>query len=136
MGNTIRKAEMYSDIPRLMGNRLALDLSENIHLHYRDLRLEYSLKEWKTFVNFILNADKYMQENHGDYDGKDPNYFGQYSIIIPSKSDNWPGRINTEIQGPPFAGIIHIHYNDLRIEVPTEVFQSIQKIINNKEVEV
>jgi len=134
MGNTIAKVQAIIDTPRLMGTRLAVDLCENIHLHYRDLRLEFSITEWKAFVDFITYANKYIQENHADYDMKDPNYFGQVGIVIPAQSESWPGRVNVEIQGEPFGGIMHIHYNDLRIELPVDVYKQLAHLINRLEV--
>jgi hypothetical protein len=134
MGNTIDKNEVHIDSPRLMGNRLAVDLCENIHLHYRDLRLEFSHNEWNTFAQFITETNTAISDSHCDYDGTDPDYFAQFSKVIPAQSDHWPNRINTEVQGPPFEGIMHIHYNDLRIELPVSVYNILREIINSGEV--
>jgi hypothetical protein len=134
MGNTILKSEINIDKQRAMPFRLAVDLCENIHLHYRDIRLDFSLREWKTFVDFIANVSEVIQKEHSDYNGTDPNYFFQSGVKIPAQSDFYPGRFRVELQGPPFEGIIHIHYNDLRLEIPVNVYKKICSTLNKLEV--
>jgi hypothetical protein len=126
MGNTIMHEEIITNENRLMCNRLAVDICENIHLHYRDIRVEYSLNEWEEFAAFILKASEFIKSNYS----KAGNNFKQISTEISDKSDYWNGRINVEKQGAPFDDIIHIHYNDMRLELPKSMFIEFFHVIN------
>ena len=130
MGNTVRKETVMLEEERAMPFSLAVDLCEDIHLHYRDLRIDFSLKEWAVFVKFIIEMNQWIQTDHPDYNMTDPKYFAKNGLRIPTKSDFFPGRFQVEVQGPPYEGIVHIHYNDLRLEVPISVYEKILETMN------
>jgi len=119
----IRKilSSVFTEIKRLMARRLCVDLCENIHLHYRDLRLEFSVHEWMDFVDLITKADEHVryQVTYG-YEEGNHDLIGQYELQVEEQSDYFPGRIQLELQK---NGTYHIHYNDLRIEMDEKLFQ-------------
>ena len=53
--------------PRIMGEAFWIDICENIHLHYRDLRLEFSLSEYIEFMDHLTKMyrlfDRWREEN-------------------------------------------------------------------------
>lgn len=64
MGNvykTLGKAKV-SPNPKHYGTRLVVELCENIHVHYRNIRLEFSDEEFYQFVDVIKQAEKTLRE--------------------------------------------------------------------------
>ena len=81
-----------------------------------------------------LGMDELCFTEHSDYDMTDPKYFARNGLRIPTKSDFFPGRFQVEVQGPPYEGMIHIHYNDLRLEVPISVYKKILDTMNSLKI--
>ncbi len=115
MGNNTWSASS-EDNKRLFFDRISFDLSENIHLHYRDLRIVFSKKEWLILIGFVNNANIWKNK----YPEYEEGLVGTYSEIgekIRSKSDYFDGRISLEEQ---IDGQFHFHFHDFRFEFTRE----------------
>jgi len=92
------------------------DLCEDVHLHYRNLRLDFSEMEFAAFraaINHLgMVLEKCSIENH--YREGDPNFLIQQIFNSPLKSDSdyYPNRVTIEAQKD---NTVHFHYRDLRI---------------------
>jgi len=131
MGDVKKILAIETNENRECGNRLAMDISENIHIHFRDLRLEFSRSEWETFSAFIeesrakakpildewtegvYGTEFHWQTNTFDLQGHSV-YGGGWKEDGPD-----PKRWKIELQ---HNGIYHIHYHDMRIELDTVAF--------------
>ena len=58
MGNI--KEVLYSrEVPKsMLNNRLTVELCENVHLHYRNLRLEFSKEEFLFLLKHLKSVDE------------------------------------------------------------------------------
>lgn len=126
------------DLPtsRRMGRGIWLDIGENIHLHYRDLRIEFSLREFLEFAEHMKKLAELLADWLGDnpdwkedpepekFDNKWvvwlPGYKPQDEILGP-KSEYWPNRLSIEKQVK--KDLYHIHYRDFRLEVSKETLR-------------
>ena len=131
MGDVKKILAIETNENRECGNRLAMDISENIHIHFRDLRLEFSRSEWETFSAFIeesrakakpildewtegvYGTEFHWQTNTLDLQGHSV-YGGGWKEDGPD-----PKRWKIELQ---HNGIYHIHYHDMRIELDAVAF--------------
>lgn len=94
-----------------LNRRLTVELCENVHIHYRNLRLEFTKDEFL----YILTMLKSIDEN-------DVNlfHFSPYAYKELIKDFNLPdetyydNRLQIELQK---EGHCHIHYRNLRIEL-------------------
>ena len=58
MGHIIHLYNREETLSPELQDMLYLDIQENIHLHYRDLRIEMSAEEFKEFYNNIMENGK------------------------------------------------------------------------------
>ena len=102
------------------------DLCENIHLHFRNIRLDFSVKEWAAFCAAINNIQKGIEFSIEDkkYREGDPNFLlqVQYNIPLESDSDYYPNRSLIEVQRD---NTVHFHYRDLRLHLTSDEFEVI-----------
>lgn len=126
----IKKVLAIGEIePRtLTSNSIWSDLCENIHLHYRNIRFDFSETEWAAFraaINGIgLGVEKTAEEKN--YREGDPNYLVQVMFNHRLKSDSkyYPNRSVIELQRD---NTVHFHYRDLRIHMTISEFKEIAK---------
>jgi hypothetical protein len=107
-------------------NMIWTDLCENVHLHYRNLRLDFSELEFATFraaINLLGRAVE-MTALENDYSEGDPNCLIQQMFNTPLSPDSayYPNRVTLELQKD---NTIHFHYRDLRIHWSFGEFKSI-----------
>lgn len=99
------------------------DLCENVHLHFRNLRLDFSEKEFAHFrcaINAIGGAlEKCAIES--DYREGDPNVLIQQTFDVPlaSDTDYYPNRFLIELQ---MDNTVHVHYRDIRLHFTVTEF--------------
>ena len=102
------------------------DLCENIHLHFRNIRLDFSVKEWAVFCAAINNIQKGIEFSIEDkkYREGDPNFLlqVQYNVPLESDSDYYPNRSLIEVQRD---NTVHFHYRDLRLHWTSDEFELI-----------
>ena len=102
------------------------DLCEDVHLHFRNLRFDYSEDEWAHFragINHIGMGVEYAAEEN-DYEEGDPNFLIQvlYNEPVLSQSAYYPDRVTVELQKD---NTVHFHYRDLRMHLGYEEFKTI-----------
>ena len=92
-------------------NRLTVECCENVHLHYRNIRLEFSADEFLFLLQKLktINEDEIRNFKYG------PNEFRSVVMTmgLPEKTE-FNKRLQLESQT---NGDIHIHYRNLRIEL-------------------
>jgi hypothetical protein len=112
-------------------NMIWTDLCENIHLHYRNIRLEFSEKEFAEFraaINMLGRAVE-MVSTEKDYREGDPNFLIQqmYNTPLSAHSDYFPNRVTLEVQKDD---TVHFHYRDLRLHFGHDEFVRISEIFS------
>ena len=110
---------------------LCIDVAENIHMHYRDLRIEFSLKEFIEFMehmNLMYEELKEWRVHHPDWTESDPDVFEDsfgFEFGCPKKkikahSDYWDDRISIEKKT---SGDYHVKWRNYRFEMSEEAFK-------------
>lgn len=100
-----------SNNPPPQNNRFTIELCENVHVHYRNLRLEFSPEEFIQLVRHFKSVDESKVEkfNYGEHQFEELVHDGK----LPNKT-KFNSRLQIEAQDP--SGY-HIHYRNLRIEL-------------------
>lgn len=104
-------------------NTIWTDLCENVHLHYRNVRLDFSEKEFAVFraaINHLGMAVEHIAEEN-KYEEGDPNFLIQQIFKEPlnTDSDYYPDRALIELQRDR---TVHFHYRDLRLHFSEKEF--------------
>lgn len=131
MGGIDKLYHRSQNLPKRSNSKaLTVDIAENIHLHYRDLRIEYSIEE---YIHFMEHLNK-MYENFLKWRESNPNWkesdpstfddengvvFGKPKNILKEKSDYWDDRISIEKKT---SGDYHIKWRNYRIEMDEKSF--------------
>lgn len=101
------------------------DLCENLHIHLRNIRLEFSKKEWQEFVKHLVavynEVEKY--KDYKENSGYQLMFKTPFKNIKP-KSDYYSNRFRVEDE---HDGSVHIHYRDIRIHLTKEEYNQIAK---------
>ena len=111
MGN-VAETIKAKQVPRPTFNRRGVvEVCENIHLHWRNFRLEFSKDEFRLFLAMMQHIDPQdiVEAELG------PDKFTELARTdeIPEESE-WDDRMVLEKQ---VEGHYHLHYRQLRIEV-------------------
>lgn len=121
-------------------SRLFVDLCENIHIHYREYRLLFSLPEYYEFVDIVNRSTddvrNYLAQN-SDYEE------GRYKTTLmvaggkarqmkflenspePHRSHYFNNDLTIELQEEYITDEIHVHYRDLRLAMNRECFKAL-----------
>lgn len=125
--------------PRELHNsRMFVDLSENIHIHFREIRMMFGVEEFFEFFDILKEGardiKRYLRRNP-DY--KEQEVFdgilvggGARRQVIPlekspqpHESKYFPNRLQIELQEEKVIDAIHIHYRDYRFAMNLETFR-------------
>ena len=137
----IKKILVKKDLPgrELHNSRMFVDLSENIHIHFREIRLMFGVEEFFEFFDILkegaADIKKYLRR-HPEY--KEQEVMdgilvggGAKRQIIPLKkspkphvSKYFPNRLQIELQEEKVIDAIHIHYRDYRFVMNFETFRA------------
>ena len=102
------------------------DLCENVHLHYRNIRLEFSEKEFATFRAAMHHLGKAVEFNadRTKYAEGDPMFLSQqvFKTSLKANSDYYPDRVTIELERD---NTVHFHYRDLRLHWSLDEFNKI-----------
>lgn len=93
-----------------LNRRLVIELCENVHIHYRNLRIEMPKQEFL----MIMAAVKAIDENAVREFKYGPSAFKAIPEMILSEQTPFDRRLQVEEQRD---GTIHIHYRNMRLEV-------------------
>ena len=117
MGKIVRKIDTQQ-VPsdqRLCKKRMCVDLCENVHLHYRDLRMEFSVEEWRKFAKLIQEAADGVEEAVAKgYREGSHKMAGKWQTMLSFPSAYFPDRLQIEENA---NGSYHIHWNEFRLEM-------------------
>lgn len=136
----IKKILSNRELPEreLHNSRLFMDLSENVHIHHREIRLMFGVEEFFEFTDIIKESAKEVKK----YLKKHPEYKEQEEfegLMVaggikrqitplqkspkPHQSKYFPTRLQIELQEEKVIDSIHIHYRDYRLVMNIETFR-------------
>lgn len=98
-------------IPKF-NRRITVELCENVHLHYRNIRLEFKKEEFLTILKFLKTLDEDKIKNF-PYGTNKFDYILVENDILSNETE-FNNRLQIEEQA---EGHFHLHYRNLRIEV-------------------
>jgi hypothetical protein len=121
-------------------SRLFADLSENVHIHFRELRLMFGVEEFFEFTDIVKESGKEVKK----YLKKHPGYKEQEvfdGLLVaggikrqttplqkspkPHQSKYFPNRLQIELQEEKVIDSIHIHFRDYRLVMNIETFREL-----------
>lgn len=106
----IKRILLTADVPAPpLNTRFIIELCENVHIHYRNLRIEMTKGEFLLLVAAVRVFSKDIVE---DFDYRPGNYRAIANTILPEKTP-FDTRFQVEEQRD---GTIHIHYRNIRLE--------------------
>ena len=150
----IKKILSQKELPdrELHNSRLFVDLSENVHIHFREIRLMFGVEEFFEFTDIIKESagevKKYLKK-HPDY--KEQEVFDGLLVAggvkrqtsplqkspKPHESKYFPNRLQIELQEEKVIDSVHIHYRDYRLVMNIETFRelanSLKEALDNLE---
>lgn len=150
---SIRMGEVLQDLARIKipdrenhNSRMFVDLCENIHIHYREFRIVFSLDEYFEFVNILNESTKdvmnYLAQNP-DYEekkfpttlmiagGKERQKKLLENSPHPNESCYFANDFAIELQAESVTDEIHVHWRDYRFALPREHFKLIADAFTN-----
>ena len=110
MGNIKRIIKKTKVSKPLLNNRFTVELCENVHIHYRNLRLEFPKEEFLLILQLLkgVNEDEVRNFNY-----EASNFKGiVHSMKLPNDTE-YDNRFQYEEQ---VNGQYHVHYKNLRLE--------------------
>jgi hypothetical protein len=132
-GKTLKEREPHN-------SRAFVDLCENIHIHYREFRLIFSLNEYFEFVdivhkstqdvrNYLLNNPDYQEQAYPTTIliacGKDRQKKFLANSPRPDRSTYHNNHFAIELQEEFITDEIHVHWRDMRIVLNRENFKDV-----------
>lgn len=121
-------------------SRMFVDLCENIHIHYREFRIVFSLDEYFEFVEILTRSTEdvrsYLAQNPDYQEGAYPTTLmvaggqaQQRKLLQNSPQPNQPfyfaRTFAIELQDESVVDEIHVHWRDYRFALPREHFKMI-----------
>lgn len=136
----IKKVLSSTKLPdrELHNSRLFVDLSESVHIHFRELRTVYSVPEFFEYADIVARSAedvKHYLKWHPEYE--EQKIFGNVIVALGPKQQTTPlryspephqstyfhDRLQIELQGEEVIDEIHIHYRDYRLVMNQETFR-------------
>jgi len=136
----IKKILSNRELPEreLHNSRLFVDLSENVHIHHREIRLMFGVEEFFEFTGIIRDSAKEVKKylkKHPEY--KEQEVFDGLLVAGGVKrqttplqkspkshqSKYFPNRLQIELQEEKVIDSVHIHYRDYRLVMNIETFR-------------
>jgi hypothetical protein len=122
----------------LHNSRLFVDLSENVHIHHREIRLMFGVEEFFEFSDIVRDSAKEVKKylkKHPEY--KEQEVFDGLMVAgglkrqitplrqspKPHQSKYYPNRLQIELQEEKVIDSIHVHYRDYRLVMSIETFR-------------
>lgn len=136
----IKKVLSLRDLPEreIHNSRLFVDLSENVHIHFREIRLMFGVEEFFEFTDVIrqsaADVKRYLKR-HPEYEeqkvfdglmvagGLERQLAPLQKSPAPHTSKYFPNRLQIELQEEKVIDSIHIHYRDYRLVMNIDTFR-------------
>lgn len=144
----IKKVLASTKLPdrELHNSRLFVDLSENVHIHFRELRSVYSVFEFFEYADIVARSAKdlkYFLKWHPEY--KEQKIFDNVIVALGPEQQTTPLRnspkphqstyfhncLQIELQGEKVIDEIHIHYRDFRLVMNQDMFRIFAETMND-----
>jgi len=110
---TIKKILLNKEVPKpSLNKRVTVELCENVHLHYRNIRLEFKKEEFLILLKLLKTLDEKRIEEF-EYGTDKFDYIIVENNILPEETE-FDKRLQIEEQA---EGHFHVHYRNLRVEV-------------------
>ena len=124
----------------LHNGRMFVDLCENIHIHYRELRIVFGLDEYFEFADILadstLDVRNYLAQNPDYREGVYPTTLmiaggppRQRKLLQnspePHQSKYFPNDFAIELQDEHVIDEVHVHWRDYRFALNREHFRQI-----------
>jgi hypothetical protein len=121
-------------------SRMFVDLCENIHIHYRELRIVFSLDEYFEFVdilqrstddvrNYLAQNPDYTEGAHNDTLMVAGGKARQRKLLEhspePNRSTYFNNAFAIELQEETVTDEIHVHWRDYRFSLDRDTFKQI-----------
>ena len=97
----------------MLNERFTVELCENVHVHYRNLRLEFPKEEFLKILRVMKSLDEEEIENFEYGDDRPINIKSLFEGYILPKETEFNNRLILEEQ---VGGHYHLHYRNLRVE--------------------
>lgn len=94
----------------MLNNRFTVELCENVHIHYRNLRLEFPKEE---FLMLLEAFKRLSNEEIKNFNYSDDNFKELIGIYNLPPNTEFDDRFVLEEQ---VQGHFHVHYRNLRVE--------------------
>ena len=143
----IKRVLVNRELPdrELHNSRLFVDLSEQVHIHFRELRTVYSVPEFFEYADIISRSARDLKRFltwHPEY--QEQQVFDNVMIALgaeqqttplkkspkPHQSTYFDNRLQIELQGEKVIDEIHIHYRDYRLVTNQETFRILAAAMN------
>ena len=138
MGHTrkILSSDSIKSSPVFSTNKLAIEVAENFHIHYRNYRLELDHVEFEIIARSFTEAYAKWQllrkpeSVQYKYKG-DKNIFLSQSLLpaLPSLLNSETNSNSTRVEIQQWADYIHFHYKDFRFEFSIDEFEEFSKVV-------
>lgn len=144
----VKKILNKSELPEreLHNSRLFVDLGENVHIHFRELRQMFGVEEFFEYADVIARSSEFLKEhlkNHPEYEECQSDEDGLIALgpqqqtrplqksPQPHTSKYYPNRLQIELQGEEVIDYIHLHYRDYRFVMNFETFREFAGAMKN-----
>ena len=137
MGDIKKILAMGKVFPRqITADMIWTDLCEDVHLHYRNVRIDFSEKEFAGFraaIHHLGQAVEVVSEEN-QYKEGDPNFLIQqmYNEPLCPDSKYYPNRVTIELERD---NTVHFHYRDIRLHWSIEEFIKISEMFTQAKKE-
>ena len=107
----IKKIDKKKEVSTpLLNKRFTVELCENVHIHYRNLRMEFPKEEFLLLLRKLKSIDEKEVEN---FNYSPIAFKGLINDLDLPNDTEWNNRLQVEEQ---VNGQYHIHYKNLRLE--------------------
>jgi len=108
--------QLDSDAPRYYADKRAIETAESLHVHERNLRLEYSADEFGALLLAVQCAEQAWDGSEPKPDA--PTKYLDVSDLDPAPAVT-PSRFDVEESEYPTLDetTVHVHYRSLRMEL-------------------